>query len=91
MKINVLVSILPDDTANTQTKRMKSLKEIHCSQTATKGKQNIACDVRAGLVKGAKSSKEKALSSLLLECLGSSACSPLGNTNSGASDPVQNF
>lgn len=73
MKINISASILLYDTTNTQTKRMKSLKEIHCSQTTTTGKQNIAWDVRAGLIKGAKSSKEKALSSLLLECPGSSS------------------
>lgn len=73
MKINISASILLYDTANAQTKRMKSLKEIHCSQTTTTEKQNIARDVRTGFVKGAKSSKEKALSSLLLECPGSSS------------------
>jgi len=35
MKINVSASVLLNDTANTQTKRMKSLEEIHCSQTTT--------------------------------------------------------
>lgn len=92
MKMNISASVLLDDSANTQTKRMKNLEETHCPQTTTTEKQNIAWDVRARLMKGAKSSKEKVLSSLPLECLGSSSMLfTLWNANSGASDTVQNF
>lgn len=52
IKTNLSSSILLDDAANTQTKRMDILKEIHCSQTTATKNQNIARDVRADLVKG---------------------------------------
>lgn len=62
MKTNISASILLDDSANTQTKRMKNLEETHCPQTTTTEKKNIARDARAALKKGAKSSKGSVLS-----------------------------
>lgn len=73
IKTNLSSSILLDGAANTQTKRMDILKEIHCSQTTATKNQNIAREMSEQTLWRAKSSKDKALSSLSLECLRSSS------------------
>lgn len=91
IKTNLSSSILLDDAANTQTKRMDILKEIHCSQTTAtkKPKHSKRCQSRP--CEGPRAPKTRLCPLCPLSVWDLPVCCPMKNTNSGASDPVQNF
>lgn len=91
MKINISASILLDDTASTQTKRMEAWKRNIVLRPLQQRRKTSHKMSEQASRKQPRASKRRLCPLCYLSVWDLPACSPLGNTNSGASDLVQIF